>query len=174
MNSQTFILQGQILEELHSNHMDIEKNQTFSQGVKVLDVYECRHQKHYKQCATCLENHWAELLEKATPYEVTCNSSEVVGADIFFVKMKTLLYIVDYYSMFSIVKGADSLAANDLVKTAKIVFTEFGFPKKIISDADMNFTSQWFRQFCRQINIQQAITSSYLHQSNGYVEECIK
>ena len=38
--------------------------------------------------------------------------------------------MVDYCSKFLIVKKADSLAADDLVKVAKIVFIEFGLPKK--------------------------------------------
>ena len=37
-----FILQGQILEQLPSNHIGIE-NETLSQGVSVLGESECRH-----------------------------------------------------------------------------------------------------------------------------------
>ena len=51
---------------------------------------------------------------------------------IFFVTNKILLCIVDYSSKFSIVKMADSLAAADLVKAAKIMFTKLGLPKKLI------------------------------------------
>ena len=56
-------------------------------------------------------------------------------------------------------KEADSLRADDLVKVAKITFTDFGLSKKIISGAGTNFTSD---------------TSSYHHQSNGHVKACIK
>ena len=31
-----------------------------------------------------------------------------------------------------------------------------------------------FRQFCRQMNIEWSITSSYHHQTNGQVVACIK
>ena len=71
-------------------------------------------------------------------------------------------------------KKAKSLTADDLVKPAKIVFTEFGLPKEIISDADMNFSTDIFRQFCRKVNLEQAITLSHHHQSNDKVEVCIK
>ena len=49
----------------------------------------------------------------------------MVGADIYFVKNKTLLYIVDYYSKFPFVKKADSLTADDLVRVAKILLVDF-------------------------------------------------
>ena len=41
-----------------------------------------------------------------------------------------LFFIVDYYSKFHIMKKADSLSADDIIRAAKIVFTEFGLQKK--------------------------------------------
>ena len=70
----------------------------------------------------------------------TMQAPRVVCAEIIFVKNKTLLYIVDYYRKFPVVKGADSLMAHDLAKTAKIVFVEFRLSNKIISDWGTNFT----------------------------------
>ena len=67
-----------------------------------------------------------------------------------------------------------SLAADDLVQIAKMVFAEYGLPEKIISNAGRNFTLDTFRELCRLISIQQSKTSSYHHQSNGQVEACIK
>ena len=52
-----------------------------------------------------------------------------------------LLQQVSYY------KKAGSLATDDLAKAANIVFAEFGLPRKIISDAVINFTSATLRQF---------------------------
>ena len=36
------------------------------------------------------------------------------------------------------------------------------------------FISDKFKAFCKNINIKQAVLSSYHHQSNGQVEACIK
>ena len=81
----------------------------------------------------------------------------MVGADIFF-QNKTFLCIVGHYSKFPIVKKeADSLAPDNLVKVAKITFTEFVLPMKFILDVDTNFTSDMLKQFYRHMNKQQAI-----------------
>ena len=53
-----------------------------------------------------------------------------------------LLCIVDIYSKFPIVKIADGLSPADLIRAAKIVFAEFGLPKKSVSDTGMNFMSE--------------------------------
>ena len=38
-----------------------------------------------------------------------------------------------------------------------------------MSDAGSNFVSEKFRYFCRSINVKQAVSSAYHHQSNGQV-----
>ena len=53
-----------------------------------------------------------------------------------------LLCIVDYYSKIPVVKKADGLSAANLNRAAKIVFTEFGLPKKIVLDAGWNSISE--------------------------------
>ena len=67
-----------------------------------------------------------------------------------------------------------SLAVDDLVQMIKMIFAEYGLPKMTVSDAGTNFTSVMFHQFCRLMNIQQSIASSYHHESNSKVEACIK
>ena len=43
-----------------------------------------------------------------------------------------------------------------------------------MSDSGTNFVSEKFRHFCKSINIEQAVSSAYHHQSNGQVKTCIK
>ena len=43
-----------------------------------------------------------------------------------------------------------------------------------MSDAGTNFVSDGFRKFCSRLNIKQAVSSAYHHQSNGQVEARIK
>ena len=98
----------------------------------------------------------------------------MVIADISMINNKTLRCIVDYYSKYPIVKKVGSLAVDDdLVQMAKMAFAEYGLPKNIVSDTGMNFTSEKFREFCRLMNIQHSITSSYHNQSNSQVEASI-
>ena len=43
-----------------------------------------------------------------------------------------------------------------------------------MSDMGTNFVADRFWQFCKSINVEQVISSTYHHQSNGQVEACIK
>ena len=127
-----------------------------------------------KQCATCLEYQQTLPHEKTIPYEVLHKPWGVVSADTFSINNHMLFYIVDYYSKLPIKKKADGLSADNLIRAATIVFTKFGLPKKIIPNAGINFILDEFKQFCRQMSIDQAITSLYHHQSSRQVEVCIK
>ena len=73
------------------------------------------------------------------------------------------------------IEKAEDMSADNLILACKGIFSEFGLPKKIMSDMGGNFISNKFRQFCKIISVEQATSSSlYHHQSNKQVEACIK
>ena len=63
---------------------------------------------------------------------------------------------------------------ENLINTVKIIVTKYSIPRKIMSDAGTNFVSDRFQQFCKTINVEQAVPSVYHHQSNRQVKACIK
>ena len=87
--------------------------------------------------------------------------------------LQALLCVVDYHSKFPIVKEVNSLPVDDLVEKTKLIFAEYGLPKKVDLNVGTNSTAKTFKDFYRKMNIQQTITSSYYHQSNGQVEAYI-
>ena len=68
----------------------------------------------------------------------------------------------------------EGLLAESIINTVKVIFAEYGIAQKIMSDVGTNFVSDRFQQFCLTINVDQAVSSVYHHQSNGQVKVCIK
>ena len=68
----------------------------------------------------------------------------------------------------------EGLSTESLTATTKVIFAEYGIPHKSMSDAGTYFISDVFRKFCSRLNMKQAVSSVYHHQSNGQVEACIK
>ena len=95
---------------------------------------------------------------------------DITGADMFTLDNNQYLCIVGYHSKFPIIKKSIYLSAGSLILTCKIIFAEYGIPKKIMSDSGGNFVSDKFKTFCKSLNIEQAFSSSYHHQSNGQVK----
>ena len=158
--------QKQILDDLHNNHMGIEKTWLIAREevhwINVNGDIGCV----VKQYATCLEYQWTQPQEKVLHYEIPCRPWELVGADVSMINGKTLLCIVDYHNKFPKVKKVNSLSADNLVQMTKLTFAEYGHSKKIVSNTGTNFTSKTFKDFYKKVNIQQTIISSYHHQCN--------
>ena len=90
---------------------------------------------------------------------------------MFMINSKTYFCIVDYHSKFPVVKQTGGVSAVSLIKRCKIIFSEYGFLRKIMSDVGTNFASEKFCSRC--LNIYQA-KSSYSHRSSGQVEACVR
>ena len=61
----------------------------------------------------------------------------MVGAVVFMVNNKILLYIVDYYSKFLVVKKVKNMLDKDLIWATKVVFDNLAC-LKIVSDVGIN------------------------------------
>ena len=72
-----------------------------------------------------------------------------LGDDIFTIKNKHYLYVVDYHIKFPVVMWLKGLSAGNIIKTCKIIFLVYGLPSKILSDVGTNFVSYKFEDFCR-------------------------
>ena len=88
--------------------------------------------------------------------------------------LQNYLCIVDYHNNFPIIKKTEYLLADSLILACKIIFLEYGLPRKIMSYTGSNFMSETFEKFCNKINTEHAASSSYHHQSNGQVKACIR
>ena len=98
----------------------------------------------------------------------------MIGADIFQFNNKNYICIVDYHSKFPIIKRIEGLLADNLINVLKIIFAEYSIPPKIMLDAGTNSILEKCLQFCKRVNVEQAVSLSYHHQSNGQVKACIK
>ena len=127
-------------------------------------------ERYLKQCATCLEFQQTQPKKKIIHHKIPLRPWEVVGAHIFHFNNKNYLCVVDYNSKFPVIKRLEGLSMENLINTVKIIFSKYGIPHKIMSDAGTNFVSDRFQQFCKMINIDQAISLVYHHQSNRQVK----
>ena len=100
----TIQLHMQILSQLHSSHMGVEKTRLLVCKSVYWVNMNATMENEVKHCATCLEYQKTQPQEKTTSYEVLAKPWEVVGADIFMIKNEIMLCIVDYYSKFLVVK----------------------------------------------------------------------
>ena len=154
--------------------MGIEKTKLLAQECVYCPSINADIDKYIKQCPTCLKFQQMQPQERIMHHNIPLQPWEVVRADVFHYNNKNYLCIVDYNSKFPVVKRLEGLSAENLSNAVKIIFAEYGTPHKIMSDAGTNFVSDRFQKFCRAINVEQATSLAYHHQSSRQVEACIK
>ena len=167
-------LQQQVLDQLHTNHMGIEKNKILvHESVYWADI-NADIEKHIKTAQHVLNFSRCSPKKKIIHHNIPLRLWEVLGMGIFHFNNRNYLCTVDYHSKFPVVKRLEGISTENLITTVKVIFMEYGIPCQIISDTGTNFVSDRFRKFCSSLNIKQAVSSVYHHQSNGQVEACIK
>ena len=125
-------------------------------------------EKHTKGCNTCLlEFQQMQPREKILHHDIPLRPLEVLGADIFHLSNKNYSCIIDYHSKFPVIKRMEGLSTESLSTTMKVIFVECSIPHRLMSDTGTNFVSEKFRGYCSRLTIEQAVPSSYHHQSNG-------
>ena len=121
-------LRQQVLNQLHTNHMGIEKTKLLAHKSVYWSNMNADIKIYIKQCATCLEFQQMQPKEKSIHHNISLRPWEVVGADIFHFNNKNYLCLVDYNSKFPVIKRLEGLSAENLINTIKIIFAEYGIP----------------------------------------------
>ena len=98
------LLQKQILEQLHSNHVGIEETCLLVRESIYWANMNIEIEQVVKQCSIDLEYQHTQPCDVALHYDIPCKPCEVVGADVCMINNRNLTCIVDYYSKFTVVK----------------------------------------------------------------------
>ena len=109
-------------------------------------------------CSTWLEFPQVQPKEKTIHHDIPLRPWDVIGADVFQLNSKKYLCIVDYHSKLLVIKRMEGLLEESYC-SSKIIFAEYGITCRLMSDAESNFISEKFKNFCNSLNIEQAVLS---------------
>lgn len=125
-------------------------------------------------CDVCLghqkDNSKEPMIEKVIPK----GPWEIVATDIFFLRGKKYILVVDTYSKFIDMKILNDLSAESTIRALKEFFARYGVPKILYSDSGAQYTSWEFKKFAEQWGFMHNITSPKHHRSNGLAERHIQ
>ena len=162
------------LKVIHMGHYAIDKmNLRAKETVYWPGITEDIKNTYY-QCQICAKFAKSQQREMLQSVETPHTRWEQLGLDIFSLKGTQYLLTIDYFSQFPIVRKLQSLHSLSVIKTLKEIFTTVGIPKCIVSDSGTQFTSQEFKDFIRDWQIDHRITSPTNAQSNGQVERFVQ
>ena len=94
---------------------------------------------------------------------------QFVSMDLFQVKRKHYLVMVDHFSAYPFITQLTSLNIKAIMKKIKAWLQNFGFPQMLHSNLGPQFQGE-FDSFCQKYDIKYDISSPYFPCSNGWSE----
>ena len=140
------------------------------------DVFE-----YVNGCALCLRRKGRPIeqgkmvsLPKGTPFQV-------VASDIFGPLPATqrgnkfILVFIDHFTKWPVIIPAPAITAEHFVKYFHDYWvTQFGCPRRLLTDGGPQFVADITREFCSKYNIDKTVSTAYHPQSNGVAEAFMK
>ena len=166
-------LRDEVLKAIHTAHQGEVKSILLARESVYWPGLTSDIKKMVMQCQQCSQNQSAPAKLPILQPELPTRPWEKIGTDIFEYKTKRYLMIVDYFSRFIIVKFLPDIRSETVSNTLMEVLTEFGLPSTIMADCGTQYTSELFKQKCKDSGIEIIYSSPYHHQSNSVAERSI-
>ena len=99
---------------------------------------------------------------------------EKLAIDLFDLKSKSYILIVDYYSHFVEVQQLQAITTSCVISFLKPIFARYGIPATLISDNGPQFTSTEMKQFAETYGFCHITSSPYYPQANGQAERTVR
>ena len=100
------------------------------------------------KCLICQEISNCQSREPLMPRETPTRPWQILSTDIFELKVKEYLILVDFYSKFPFVYQIQGHPKSfNIILILKKLFSEHGIPEILISDNGRQYSSAEFRKF---------------------------
>ncbi|XP_061714580.1 uncharacterized protein K02A2.6-like [Cydia pomonella] len=127
-----------------------------------------------RRCASCQECSNAPPKEPLLPIAIPKLPWEKVGADIFEIRKKYFLVLVDYYSNYVEVCSLPNISSNIVITNVKEIFARHGIPETFITDNGTQFSSREFKVFTKNWDFNHVTSSPNYAQANGKSERAVQ
>lgn len=138
-------MRSQMLRLVHEGHLGIEKCKR-----RACDVlyWPCMHrdiETWVQRCEICQRHRYQQPKEPMRPHDKPQEPWRKVGMDLFQLKDKDYLLLMDYHSNYPEFALLSGMTAERVVAHTKAIFACHRIPMTVISDNGPQFSSQCFK-----------------------------
>ena len=164
----------EIINQLHEVHFWIDRTKLCARD----SVYWPNINKNIeclvKTCNLCQEHSHRNVRDVTLPKEIPIQAWTSIQMDLFALEGHTFLLVVDVTSRFPIVRILNSESTKSVLNTLKGGYSDFGLPKKVLTDNGPCFRSVDFNEFHTKLGVTTETISSCNHASLGSAERMIQ
>ena len=163
----------EMLDKLHKSHLEITKCRALAQTSIWWPNITSQIEEMVKKCSICAKLRpptREPLLASSFPDQPWSR----VAMDLFELKGKTFLLVVDYHSRWPEIRILDHLTSSAVITRLKSIFATHGIPDIVISYNGPQFASTEFQKFTKEYGFTNTTSSPRYPQSNGEAERSMQ
>ena len=161
------------LQCIHASHMGIEKCKARSRESCYWPGINQDIEQMIESCLECQEHQRKQQAQPMIQRRIPDRPWEHCASDLFEYKNKHYAVVVDYFSKWIATERLETETTASVIAALISVYTVHGFPDKLTTDNGPQFTSEEFKHFCTEKNINHVTSSPHYPQSNGEAERAV-
>ena len=162
-----------ILQWLHEGHQGITKTKALASTCVWWSYTSNQIETMVNKCATCAI-HRPEHKEPLFPSNFSDRSWSHLAMDLFELKGKIYLIVVDYFSQWIELQLLEKLNSKTTITQIKSVFATHGIPHIIISDIGPQFVGWEFNFFAQECGFTHVTSCPRYPRSNGEAGRAVR
>ncbi|KAJ7996477.1 hypothetical protein DPEC_G00237470 [Dallia pectoralis] len=168
-----FSLQGDVLQRLHEGHLGVTKCRGRAKQTVWWPGLSSQLNDMVLKCRTCIQER-RNVNEPLMPTEMPDRPWQTLGADLFALKGKTYLLVVDFFSRYVEIALLSPTRSTDVVVHLKSIFSRHGICEFLKSDNGPQFSGSHFKAFAAEYGFVHITSSPKFPQSNGEAERAVQ
>lgn len=167
-------MRKQMLKLVHEGHLGMEKCKRRAREVLYWPGMHGDIVTLVQQCEVCQRHRYQQPKEPMKSHGKPVEPWRKVGMDLFQLKDKDYLLLMDYHSNYPEFVRLSNTTAEQVIVQTKAIFARHGIPITVISDNGPQFKSQSFKDFARNYGFEHLTSSPLYPQSNGLAEKGVQ
>ena len=125
-------------------------------------------------CGACMENRNYHACEELIHHNIPSSPWEKVGTDLFQLKGKDYLVVVDCTSKYFEVSALPNTLASMIIQHTKSIFARFGIPKIVVSDNEPQYSSYEYKRFEKKYPKSNGLVERTIQTVKKTIKKCLK
>ena len=166
-------MRAEVLQKVHQGHQGIQRCRLRISSAVWWPRISRDIEDYIKSCPICQQS-TIPPTEPLLQTKLPNHPWERVAADLFQLKGKSYLVVVDYFSRYVEVQSLSITTSASVVNALKAIFARHGIPATFVSDNGPQFDSQEMKRFAECYGFNHVTSSPHYPQSNGLAERTVK